>query len=81
MGVENRGKMEMDRIEKEYHDKWKQEAALVPESTRQEIFNMKKSGKSSREIAADLNLSVTQVSIIVIEAFAKERGEAPVYTV
>ncbi len=79
--MKNRGKIEMDRLDKENLDKWKHEAGLVAESTRQEIVSMKKSGKSVREISCELELASTQVSIIVIEEFAKERGEEPVYTV
>lgn len=73
---------DMDRIEKECLEKWKKGADLVPESTRQDILAMKKSGKSVREICLDLELAdPVHVSIIVIEEFAKERGEEPVYTV
>jgi len=71
----------LEKIEKKYLDLWKRAAAMVPESTREEILAMKKSGKSVREICFALGLATSQVSIIVIEEFAKERGETPVFTV
>lgn len=72
---------DFEKFDKDLIDKWRQEAGKVPESTRQEIMTMKKAGKSGRQISADLELPSEHVSIILIEEFAKERGETPDFTV
>lgn len=73
--------LEYQRETEQYVDMWKKAAAVIPDSTRRQIVTMKKSGKSVREICLDLELALPSVSIIVIEEFAKERGESPVYHV
>lgn len=60
---------------------WKEEADQIDDATRQKIMDLKKSGKSVSEVCADLQLEIEHVSIIVIDGFAKERGETAVYTV
>ena len=68
-----------DKLDKETIDAWRKAAATVPDSTRLDVMAMKKSGKSVREVSLALELPSVQVSIIVIEELAKERGETPVF--
>lgn len=70
---------DFDAFGKKYLDEWRQRAAKLPDSTRQEIMRMKKSGMSVQEICSALELPSEEVSITVIEEFAKERGETPVF--
>jgi len=71
----------LDRVHKEFVDEWRQAAGTVSDSTRRQIMVMRKSGKSVRKICSALELPVETVCIIVIEEYAKELGETPLFIV
>lgn len=75
------GQKELEKQDKELISQWRKQTAALPDSTLDNIMTLKRSGQSVRQICADLELPVEQVSIVVIEGFAKERGEKPEYTV
>jgi len=77
---------DFDLADKKIIDEWREGAARVPQSMRRRIVDMKKAGKSTREIVFALYeesryICIPTVSVIVIEEFAEERGELPVFRV
>ena len=65
---------DLKRDDKKLTDKWREEAAQIPDSTQEKIMDMKRAYKSVRQICDELELAIEHVSAIVIDGFANLRS-------